>query len=102
MENNTRASAALPDVGQSLNREGAFAAAFATKGCAELTPGRAGVTPRAVAPIDRRMTARKTRALQSGKRSFHLCELRHITLPRIDLLWCFSLDCDPSPMAGSF
>jgi hypothetical protein len=34
--------------------------------------------------------------------SFHLCELRHITLPRIDLLCRFSLDCDPSPMAGSF
>ncbi len=31
-----------------------------------------------------------------------VCELRHITLPRIDLLWRFSLDCDPSPMAGPF
>src|SRR5450759_727584 len=35
--------------------------------------------------------------------SFHLCELRHITLPRIDL-HCrrFLPDWDPSPMAGSF
>jgi hypothetical protein len=34
--------------------------------------------------------------------SFHLCELRHITLPRIDVLWGLLPDCDPSPMAGSF
>src|SRR5216683_2369378 len=34
--------------------------------------------------------------------SLFVCELRHIALPRIDLLCRFSLDCDPSPMAGSF
>jgi hypothetical protein len=35
--------------------------------------------------------------------NFHLCELRHIALPRIDLP-CrrFLPDWDPSPMAGSF
>jgi hypothetical protein len=31
-----------------------------------------------------------------------VCELRHITLPRIDLVWGFSLDCDPPPMTGPF
>src|ERR1700724_955280 len=31
-----------------------------------------------------------------------VCELRHIALPRIDLLCRFSLDCDPSPMTGPF
>src|SRR5258706_10600264 len=31
-----------------------------------------------------------------------LCEIRHIALPRIDLLCCFSLDCDPSPMTCPF
>jgi len=31
-----------------------------------------------------------------------VCELQHTTQWRIDLLCRFSLDCDPSPMAGSF
>jgi hypothetical protein len=31
-----------------------------------------------------------------------VCELRHITLARIDLFCRFSLDCDPSPMTGPF
>ena len=41
--------------------------------------------------------------LSSWARVFPLlCELRHIALPRIDLLCRFSLDCDPSPMTGPF
>jgi hypothetical protein len=31
-----------------------------------------------------------------------MCELRHIALPRIDLLCRFSLDWDPPRMTGSF
>jgi hypothetical protein len=41
-------------------------------------------------------------ALGSRGVSLCACELRHITLPRIDLQSISSLDCDPSPMAGPF
>jgi hypothetical protein len=61
------------------------------------------LAPRAVAAIDRHMTACIANAPARQSVSFHLCELRHIALPRIDL-HCrrFLPDWDPSPMAGSF
>jgi hypothetical protein len=40
--------------------------------------------------------------LWTSRVSRSVCELRHTTLPRIDLPCRFSLDWDPSPMAGSF
>jgi hypothetical protein len=63
---------------------------------ARVAPATGGAA-RAVAPIDPQ-TGRTSAATVSS----HLCELRHIALPRIDLLCRFSLDCDPSPMAGPF
>jgi hypothetical protein len=60
------------------------------------------LAPGAMAGNDRHMTACIANA-PAASVSFRPCELRHITLPRIDL-HCrrFLPDWDPSPMAGSF
>jgi hypothetical protein len=50
------------------------------------------------------MLARTARFLSGSVATVFLsvCEFRHIALPRIELLYCFSLDCDPSLMTGPF
>jgi hypothetical protein len=61
------------------------------------------LAPGAMAGIDRQHDSLHRERTSAASVSFHLCELRHIALPRIDL-HCrrFLPDWDPSPMAGSF
>jgi hypothetical protein len=48
------------------------------------------------------LQCRTAQFLSWARVSLSVCELRHMALPRIDLLCRFSLDCDPPPMTGPF